>query len=159
MSTNKEIVLRWLTAMTSGDVKTAMGLFADDFRYYLSGSTQAAGWTDVQGFLNIARALSGVLAGPLTMRFGDVTAEDDRVLLEAESEAPLTSGGTYANTYVMAFKLRDGKIAQLKEFTDTLHLFEVIDVPEIRGPRKPRESPIEAVTLTVSGPAVGQDGG
>lgn len=93
------------------------------------------------------------------MRIGDVTAEGERVWIEAESEAPLASGGTYTNTYVIALKVSNGKITEMKEFSDTLHVFEAIDAPEIRGPRKPRQSPLTTVTATVQGPTAGQNMG
>ena len=55
----------------------------------------------------------------------------------------------------MALKVRDGKIAEMKEFSDTLHVFEAIDAPETRGPRKPRETPLTTVTASIQGPTAG----
>ncbi|MGB8391450.1 nuclear transport factor 2 family protein [Mycobacterium sp.] len=155
MATNKELALAWFQALVSGDAQTVASGIADDFRYFLTGTMPASGWWDKQGFFDSAKMFAGVLAGPITMRIGDVTAEDDRVWIEAESEAPLSSGGTYLNTYVMALKVRDGKIAEMKEFSDTLHVFEAIDAPETRGPRKPRETPLTTVTASIQGPTAG----
>ncbi|NDJ87943.1 nuclear transport factor 2 family protein [Mycolicibacter kumamotonensis] len=155
MATNKELALAWFQALVSGDADTVASGVADEFRYFLTGTMPASGWWDKQGFFDSAKMFAGVLAGPITMRVGDVTAEGDRVWIEAESEAPLSSGGTYLNTYVMALRLRDGKIAEMKEFSDTLHVFEAIDAPETRGPRKPRESPLTTVTASIQGPTAG----
>ncbi|BCQ07361.1 hypothetical protein JMUB5695_00782 [Mycobacterium heckeshornense] len=159
MTTNKELALTWFQALVSGDAQTAMSRMADHFRYFLTGTMPASGWWDKKGFLDSARMFSSVLAGPITMRIGDVTAEGERVWIEAESEAPLASGGTYTNTYVIALKVSNGKITEMKEFSDTLHVFEAIDAPEIRGPRKPRQSPLTTVTATVQGPTAGQNMG
>jgi ketosteroid isomerase-like protein len=156
MTTNKELALTWFQALVSGDAEIAVSRIADDFRYFLPGTMPASGWWDKQGFLDSAKMFSGVLAGPITMRIGDVTAEDDRVWIEAESEAPLATGGTYNNTYVIALRIRDGKIVEMKEFSDTLHVYEAIDAPETRGPRKPRESPLTSVTASVQGPTAGR---
>ncbi|RAV03878.1 nuclear transport factor 2 family protein [Mycolicibacter senuensis] len=155
MATNKELALAWFQALVSGDADAVASGVADEFRYFLTGTMPASGWWDKQGFFDSAKMFAGVLAGPITMRVGDVTAEGDRVWIEAESEAPLSSGGTYLNTYVIALKLRDGKIAEMKEFSDTLHVFEAIDAPETRGPRKPRESPLTTVTASIQGPTAG----
>jgi uncharacterized protein len=155
MTTNKDIALSWFQALVSGEAETAVGLIADDFRYFLTGTMPASGWWDKDGFLASAQMFSGVLAGPITMRIGDVTAEDDRVWFEAESEAPLVGGGTYANTYVIAIKVRDGKVVEMKEFSDSLHVFEAIDAPETRGPRKPRQSPLTNITSSVQGATAG----
>ena len=157
MATNKELALTWFQALVSGDAETAVSLIHDDFRYFLTGTMPASGWWDKDGFFASAQMFSGVLAGPITMRIGDVTAEDDRVWFEAESEAPLASGGTYANTYVIAVRVRDGKIVEMKEFSDSLHVFEAIDAPEVRGPRKPRQSPLTTVTASVQGATAGTD--
>jgi len=141
---NKGLALSWFEALVHGDPERAVGLLHEDFRYYLPGDLPASGWWDRAGFLGSAQMFAGKLAGPVTMRIGDVTAEDDRVWFEAESDAPLVDGGRYTNTFVMAIRVRDGKIAELKEFSDTLHVHEVIDAPETRGPRKQRQSPPRA---------------
>ncbi len=156
MSTTKELALTWFKALVSGDVETVGELVAPDFRYFLIGNMPASGWWDLQGFIESAQMFAGVLAGPITMRIGDVTAEDDRVWIEAESQAALAGGGTYANTYVIALKVHDGKIAEMKEFSDTLHVFEAIDRPETRGPRKGRQSPLTSVLTSVQGPTAAQ---
>jgi ketosteroid isomerase-like protein len=157
MTTNKELALSWFQALVSGDADAAMALIDDDFRYFLTGTLPASGWWDKEGFFASAQMFSGVLAGPITMRIGDVTAEDDRVWFEAESEAPLAGGGTYANTYVIAIRVRGGKIVEMKEFSDSLHVYEAIDAPETRGPRKPRESPLTSITASVQGRTAGAD--
>jgi hypothetical protein len=153
---NKELAVDWFKALVSGDAETAMGLIADDFRYFLTGTMPASGWWDKQGFFDSAKMFAGVLVGPLLMRLGDVTAEDDRVLIEAESEAPLTSGVTYNNTYVIALKVRNSRIVEMKEFSDTLHVFETIDTPETRGPRTARQSPLRTVSASVEGATAGK---
>jgi ketosteroid isomerase-like protein len=155
MTTTKQVALTWFKALVSGDATTATELIAPDFRYFLTGNLPASGWWNLQGFIASAQMFAGVLAGPITMRIGDVTAEDDRVWIEAESEAPLASGGTYANTYVIALKVRDGKVAEMKEFSDTLQVFEAIDTPQTRGPRKARQSPLTTVLTSVAGPTAG----
>jgi uncharacterized protein len=155
MATNKEIVLKWFEALVTADGATAMGLMHDDFKYFFPGTMPAAGWWDRDGFLASGQMFAGKLAGPITMRIGDVTAEDDRVWVEAESEADLTDGGRYENTYVMAFRVKDGKVCEMKEFCDTLMTFEAMDVPEVRGPRKKRSSPITNLTTSISGASIG----
>ena len=152
---NKELALSWLEALVKGNPEVAVGLLHEDFQYFLPGTLPASGWWDQAGFLGSAQMFAGKLAGPITMRIGAVTAEGDRVWIEAESDAPLVDGGRYMNTYVMAVGVRDGKIVELKEFSDTLHVYEVIDAPETRGPRKARQSPLRIVTKTIEGSSVG----
>jgi ketosteroid isomerase-like protein len=156
MTSNKDIGLKWFTSLISGDQETVMSLMAEDFRYFLVGTMPSSGWWDRQGFFESAQAFSSVFATPITMRIGEVTTEGDRVWMEAESEALLTTGATYNNTYVFLLKVRDGKVVEAKEFSDTLQVFEAVDRPETRGARKPRQSPLTTVTDTVRGPAAAQ---
>ncbi len=152
MSTTKELALTWFKAFVSGDAETVAKLVSPDFRYFMIGNMPASGWWDLQGFGETAQLLAGVFAGPMTVRIGEVTAERDRVWIEAESEAPLASGGTYSNMYAFALTVRDGKVAEMKEFSDTLHVFEAMDLPQTRGPRKARQSPLTTILETMQGP-------
>ena len=154
MASTKETALKWFTSLISGDIETMVALTAGNFRYFLSGTMPASGWSDLPGFFESAQIFSNLYAGPITMRVGDVTAEADRVWLEAESEAVLKTGGTYANAYVFLLKLQDGKVVEAKEFSDTLYVHDTVDHPHTRGPRQPRQSPLTTVTDTVSGSAV-----
>jgi hypothetical protein len=58
---------------------------------------------------------------------------------------------------VIAVRVRDGKIVEMKEFSDSLHVYEAIDAPETRGPRKPRESPLTSITASVQGRTAAAD--
>jgi ketosteroid isomerase-like protein len=56
----------------------------------------------------------------------NMTAEEDRVAVEATSRGLHASGKLYANHYHFLFHLRDGKIAVMKEFMDTELATEVL---------------------------------
>jgi uncharacterized protein len=150
---NKALALMWFEALVKADVETAMSMMHDDFRYWLPGNMPVSGWTDRDGFLGTTKVLGDVVVGGETMKIGDVVAEGDRVLVEAESDMPLVNNGRYNNFYVMAMRVRDGKICELKEFADTLHTYQAIDHEATRGPSKERESPLTYVTATWSGQA------
>ena len=55
-----------------------------------------------------------------------LTAEGDRVAVEAESFAKMKNGKTYQNKYHFLFIVRDGKIQSVKEYLDTIHANEVL---------------------------------
>jgi hypothetical protein len=61
-----------------------------------------------------------------TFRILNMTAEDDRVAVEAVSSGDHVSGQHYANHYHFLFVVRDGKIAVMKEFMDTEMVTDVI---------------------------------
>ena len=66
-----------------------------------------------------------MLAGPLSLKVHGVTAEGDRVAVEAESHVQLKNGKTYNNTYHFLFLFRDGKIYQAREYNDSQHAAEI----------------------------------
>ncbi|MDB5686847.1 MAG: hypothetical protein JWR77_1436 [Rhizorhabdus sp.] len=73
------------------------------------------------------------LDGPIRFDVGAIVAEGDRVWFEAQSEALLTTGQAYRNVYMFQLRIRDGLIAEYKEFGDTLHAWRLIDDPAVRG--------------------------
>ena|GEM_PF-3098474 len=54
-----------------------------------------------------------------------LTAEGDRVAVEAESYGETASGKIYNNLYHFLFEVRDGKIQAVREYLDTLHTKDV----------------------------------
>ena len=53
-----------------------------------------------------------------------MTAEDDRVAVEATSFATMEDGRVYANSYHFLVTIRDGKVATVREYMDTIHARE-----------------------------------
>jgi ketosteroid isomerase-like protein len=58
--------------------------------------------------------------------FKGITAEGDRVAVEVEADGTTASGKNYHNSYHFLFQLRDGEIVAVREYMDTLHLFDVL---------------------------------
>jgi ketosteroid isomerase-like protein len=60
------------------------------------------------------------------LRVVSMTAEDDRVAVEALGDARNPSNGRhYRNLYFILLQVRDGKIVRYKEYQDTLHIYDV----------------------------------
>ena len=55
-----------------------------------------------------------------------MTAEDDRVAVEAESEGTHVSGVRYQNYYHFLFILKDSKVLLLKEYMDTEKVTDIL---------------------------------
>jgi len=60
------------------------------------------------------------------LRIKGVTAEGERVALEAESFAKMKNGKTYQNRYHFLCEVRGGKIQTVREYLDTMHANEVL---------------------------------
>lgn len=151
---NKAIVVDWMTANVTGDLEKAKRFYADDCRFLVAGDMPYCGWMDLEGFLSQMTILP--LDGPITLEIGDITAEDDKVWLEAQSFGTLKDGQKYDNSYVFFVRLRDGKIVEYKEFIDTYYVNRVIDSPHTRGAPQPRYRIFATPTVTISGGALGE---
>jgi ketosteroid isomerase-like protein len=53
-----------------------------------------------------------------------MTAEGDRVAVEAKSFATMEDGRVYANSYHFLLTVRDGKVTTVREYMDTIHARE-----------------------------------
>ncbi|MDB5395345.1 MAG: hypothetical protein JWM91_2851 [Rhodospirillales bacterium] len=114
--------------------KTALKMMADMEAFHLDDAIltdDVSWWVPGQGaiskvtFQALAAGFQPMLAGKFSLKVLGVTADGDRVAVEAESLAPLTNGKTYNNTYHFLFLFRDGKICQVKEYNDSLHAAQI----------------------------------
>jgi len=76
-------------------------------------------------FSKMARGFAGMFKSPSKITVHGVTAEGDRVAIEAQGHAELTNGKVYRNTYHYLFVFRDGKICQGKLYNDTKHAADI----------------------------------
>lgn len=60
-------------------------------------------------------------AEPIVLETGAVTAVDDRVAVEARSRTLRTNGVRFANEYYFLFRIRDGRIVEVREHNNTAH--------------------------------------
>lgn len=134
---NKRLAWAWFEHALNGELDKSMALHRNDCRFFVSGDMPYGGWMDKAAYMNQTGVLQ--LDGPITMRFGDMVAEGDKVWLEAESEARLVNGNDYRNHYLFQFRFAEGRIVELKEFVDTLHVYRVIDSEAVRGAPRPRD--------------------
>ena len=77
-------------------------------------------------FVNTAGAFAGMFKAPSVITVHGVTAEGDRVAIEAEGRAELKNGRIYANRYHYLFVFRGGKICQVKLYNDTKHVADTL---------------------------------
>jgi ketosteroid isomerase-like protein len=118
---NAAIVKAFFADMQAGGLEAAGRHLAPGFVWW------AAGAGEIQDQL---AAIGGLLAknmkGPMKMTVHGITAEGERVAVEAESYGELNSGAIYNNKYHFLFIVRDGKITTVKEYNDTKHAGDVL---------------------------------
>jgi len=116
---NKQIVLAFDDAMARGDGEGALSCLADDATWWLPAD-EPGGMTKTKAEMAAVFAVFGGVYRQLPrMDRISLTAEDDRVALEKTARDGITSGGVrYGNEYFMLFRLREGKIVEVREYYD-----------------------------------------
>lgn len=136
LEANKRLVLEFLGHYAAGRYAQALAMLADDARWWLPGHPDefpAAGWVDKATVERRLAANLKLLPHGLAIETGAITAEEDRVAIEAESRARMVNGRLYHNRYHFLFVLRGARIAVVKEYLDTLHAKEALG--SARAPR------------------------
>jgi ketosteroid isomerase-like protein len=112
---NKETALKFVDSMSRGEMD--MSMLTDDVEWWVPGR----GTMSKADFLELAGGFQSLVKGKISLTVHGVTAEGDRVAVEAESHGELKNGKTYNNTYHFLFVFRDGKICLSKEYNDSAH--------------------------------------
>lgn len=116
---NRDIALQMIEKISAGIIDET--LVTEDVCWWIPGR----GTTTKADFIEIIAAFQALLDGEVTMTVGGITAEGDRVAVEAETYAKLKNGRIYNNTYHFLFLFRNGKIYLAKEYNNSLHAAEV----------------------------------
>jgi ketosteroid isomerase-like protein len=141
---NIEVVLEFCQRYTAGDWDGLGALLDDDFRWktVTSGLRQSSavadapilngdpGYTKAETLAVFRQTQESSVDGRFDLIPVAWTAEGDRVALEATSHAVNAANGrVYDNRYHHLFVVRDGLITELREYQDTLHVYDVWIAP------------------------------
>jgi ketosteroid isomerase-like protein len=121
---NKALVREYFRRVQAGD-PALPELFAEDVTWWAPQSSPLGG-------THRGRAAVLALMGkgvdlyqlPLRMEIEEVVAERDWVCVQLVIEAKTAAGLPYRNDYHFAFRVRDGRIAQVREYVDTQYVAE-----------------------------------
>ena len=89
---NRQLARDFLDAVSSGELSDS--LLTDD----MTAWTTMGGDTDKAHYQDMVRVLRMVCAQPIEFTIHAMTSEDDRVAVEATSQATLINGEPYSNT-------------------------------------------------------------
>jgi len=126
LEANKQLAREFIDALSRADTEWVLAHYADDMVMWTAGTLAISG---TRGKAEIRELMDGILgAFPNGLRFEleAMTAEADRVAIEAESDGIHVSGKPYRNRYHFLLRVRDGKIVELREYLDTQLANEVL---------------------------------
>lgn len=122
---NKALVTKFWDAFSASKFDAALGMLSDDATWWVAGSTALSGKYTKPEFKELLGNVTGSAPQGIKVTPKQLTAEDNRVSVEAESYAEISNGKTYRNIYHFMMECRDGKICAVREYLDTEHVTEV----------------------------------
>jgi uncharacterized protein len=111
---NYQLARDFFAALVKGDLPDSM-LTPD-----MTGWLTTQGTISKMAYQQAVKLLDKMCARPLKYTIHSLTADENRVVAEVESEGELINGVPYHNTYVYVFHIRDGKIASVAEHYNAL---------------------------------------
>lgn len=125
---NKATALTYIEGIGTQDLSGIAKLLRSDATFWQIGKKlELAGSHDMAETARLSlKAISKFPSG-MTFTIATITAEGNRVAVEADSNAILANGNPYNNQYVFFFYFDDeGKISEFREYWDTLYAFETM---------------------------------
>lgn len=123
---NKATALKFLETMGSNDPEGAASCFAPGGCAVTMGTGNFSGRRDAATVTGAIEAFKTLMPSGLRFTVKTVTAEGDRVVIEAEGNAETHAGTRYANNYVFVFAMEGGLIKEVREYFCTRYADEVL---------------------------------
>lgn len=123
---NKTLAGELIEALSSRNAQEIARLVAADCKWWIMGFPRDRTLGRDQMVRGVRAIVEQVLPGGFNMTVSGMTAEGDRVAVEAESRAQTVAGKLYNNFYHFLFVFRDGQVVRGMEYTNPQHAIEVL---------------------------------
>ena len=123
---NKDIARKFFEDMSSQNIAAIIAAYDDDVKIHTMGNTLISGVVNKTQAREFAGQVLGAFPQGIRFEVHNLTAEGDRVAIEAESFATHVSGKYYNNKYHFFMRLKNGLITEFKEYMDTELVNEIL---------------------------------
>lgn len=123
---HKALVERFFDCLSRGDVEGFVAMYHPEGTLWTSGNTLISGTFSRSQIASAGTAIYEAFPDGLEFTIQGMTAEDDRVAVEASSAGKHVSGETYTNLYHFLFEFREGQVYRLKEYMDTERVTDIL---------------------------------
>lgn len=124
------IVVRYIDAVRDGDIDTVRNMFAEDATWEYPGDLPLSRtWRGRDAIVSDFLGGVGTLLRPdtpLSLELTNLISAGAQVVAEWTSRAVTRSGDAYHNRNIAVFTITGGKIASVREYTDTQHVEHVL---------------------------------
>ena len=126
----RAVVTAYVQALQAGDIDALRRSFAPDATWTLPGELPVSGtWTGPDAILDgfLARMFARLdPTHPVTQDLHRVIADGHYAVAEWTSHARSADGRAYDNDYAVVFRVRDGLIVEVTEYTDIARMAEIL---------------------------------
>jgi ketosteroid isomerase-like protein len=126
---NKKVVLSFFENFSAGKAEAALGQMADNATWTVMGRPERfalAGTKTKAQFTELLKGIGAAMPKGLRLTPKGITAEGNRVAVEAESYGEHANGKVYNNQYHFLIEVQNGKIQAVREYLDTIHAQDVL---------------------------------
>lgn len=119
------LALRFLTAFWHGDVGGALALCAPGARFVFARSLPYPRHCPMgEAHTLISTGLFAAFDPPggFSIQLRNILSDGRNVTVEYSASGRLANGRDYANDYIMALSIEDGRVVEQRAYTDTQHL-------------------------------------
>ncbi|WP_340314914.1 nuclear transport factor 2 family protein [Rhizorhabdus argentea] len=129
---NKDLIRRFVASYEKGDIEGRLEMMHDDVVWWTTGGDlfPYAGARNKIEYAATSRAVAAKVKNSFRLEIVGMVAEDDCVAMEAKGHGATPAALPYNNLYHFLFKIRDGKISEVKEYMDTLYAKTILFPPE-----------------------------
>jgi len=130
LEANKAVVRQFWEAFSTSRFDDALALLDASATWWVAGTTDISGTYSKAQFGELVTGIGEGTEGGIQVTPKNMTAEDDRVSMEAESFGKMKNGKIYNNIYHFQHVLRNGKLLAVREYMDTQHVQDVFGADE-----------------------------
>src|SRR5579885_268859 len=123
---NKALAAELIGAISTGNAEGIRKLVVEDCKWWVMGFPRDYTLTREQMIRGATAIIQKVLPGGFNMTIEGMTAEGDRVAVEAQGRSYTVDNKLYNNSYHFLFVFRDGQVVRGMEYTNPRHALEVL---------------------------------
>ena len=119
LEANKQAIREYFDAINAADCDAILAMTTEDFRF--KTMARSPEWMlyewNREEFAAVPPTMSKLMKSPIQLAIVGMIAEGDEVAVEAETDSEMLNGRRYNNAYHFVFKLRDGKLREVLEYS------------------------------------------
>jgi len=123
---NKKLVSEFFEHFSNGEIDDAFAIVDDDVSWWVPGDLPFSGTKSKAEYLQVVGSIQRGFPNGLQLKATSMIAEGNKVAVEVESYGEHVNGRKYINKYHFLITIEGGKMIEVREYMDTLHLYQLI---------------------------------